>query len=173
MKMDGGIVLTSSEPLKNRMLVWRKLYWLTLVFLIIGLFIKTSFIGIAIIYLMICYTINDALLRRKWGKLRKCMFKFKQGITYDEVFSKLQPALLSIYGSSFMIERDSAGGITISYDGLYYDLILEEDHFRIHWRTSLGRAFLLLLLHEYKYYRKILVAMGMIGYELQKAFDIK
>ncbi len=169
--MDGGIVLTSSEPLKNRMLGWRKLYWITLVLLIIGLFIKTSFLGIAIIYLMICYTINDVLVDWKWVKLRKCIFKFKQRITYDEVFSKLQPALLSTYGSSFMIERDSAGGITISYDGLYYDLILEEDYFRIHWRTSLGRA--ILLLRQYKYYRKTLVAMGMIGYELQKAFDIK
>lgn len=167
--MKDRIILKSSQPLENSVKKWRKLYWITLVLLVIGCFVK-SFLAYALLYLMVCYILNYYVIRIKRRNLRNLEFKFKPGITYDDIFPKLQPALLSNYGSSFMVERDSDGGITISYDGLIYDLILEEDYFRIHWRMSLGKA--IFSINEYKPYRKILIAMGIIGYEIQKAFEI-
>jgi hypothetical protein len=107
----------------------------------------------------------------KRGALRNVKFKFLSNVSYDDIFAKLQPALISNYGSGFMVERDKSGQITISYDGMIYDIIMNEDYFRIYWRMSVGKA--VFSINEYKIYRKILIAMGIIGYELQKEYEIQ
>jgi hypothetical protein len=168
--MDNRLVLKSAQPLDNALLKWRRLYWLGLLFIIIGIVVRV-FWGIAILYLAVCYTVNYCIIQWKWMGLRDIKFKFIPNVPYDDLFNRLQPALLSKYGSGFMIERGSDGRITITYDGLIYDIILEEDYFKIGWRMSVGKAFL--SIREYKYYRKCLIAMGMIGYEAQRAYAIE
>jgi hypothetical protein len=54
---------------------------------------------------------------------------------------------------------------------MIYDIIMNEDYFRIYWRMSVGKA--VFSINEYKIYRKILIAMGIIGYELQKEYEIQ
>lgn len=114
--MEDRLVLRSSEPLENRLLKWRNLYKVAIVLLLLG-FVNVSFFALAALYLMICYTIVDGVTRTKRDALRQVKFKFVPNIAYEDVFSILQPALLSKYGNSFIIERDKDGGITISYDG--------------------------------------------------------
>lgn len=162
-------ILTSSEPIENALLKWRKLYWLALPCAFLGLFIE-SFMGIAILYLMVVYLLTYFITRSEQLNSREMKFKFISGVSKDDILPKLSKALIANYGSSFMVEKDGNGEITISYDGLIYDLIFEEDYFRIYWRMSVVKAFFHVT--EYKLYRKILIAMGMIGYELQKLYDI-
>ena len=168
--METHKVLTSAEPLENALLKWRKLYWFTIPLFLIGLLVQ-SFLAIAILYLIVVYVLNYYATKFTRNNLRNVKFKFVPGVSYDDIFSNLQKELISGYGSNFMVERGGDGGIIISYDGLIYDLILEEDYFRIHWRMSVGKA--LFSINEYKPYRKILIAMGIIGYELQKLYDIR
>jgi hypothetical protein len=168
--MDNRLVLKSAQPLDNPLLKWRRLYWLGLLFIIIGIF-AVEFRIVAFVYLAVCYFLNYIITKWKWMGLRDIKFKFIPNVPYDDLFNRLQPALLSKYGSGFMIERGSDGGITITYDGLIYDIILEEDYFKIGWRMSVGKA--IFSVREYKYYRKCLIAMGMIGYEAQRAYAIE
>jgi hypothetical protein len=168
--MDHLLVLKTAEPLENCLLKWRKLYWITLILLIGGIF-NRRLVGIAMLYFLVCYLLNYSVTNIKRAALRDIKFKFLPNVSYDDVLSKLQPALISKYGSGFMLERDKNGGITISYDGMIYDIILKEDYFRIYWRMSVGNA--IFSVNKYKSYRKILIAMGIIGYELQNAYEIQ
>jgi hypothetical protein len=168
--MDSIRVLKTAEPLENGMLIWRRLYWVTLIFLIGGIF-YTPLLGIGMLYVLVCYLLNNSITKIKRAALRDMKFKFLPNISYDDIFAKLQTALISNYGSDFMLERDKNGGITISYAGMIYDIILKEDYFRIYWRMSVGKA--VFSINEYKIYRKILIAMGIIGYELQKEYEIQ
>jgi hypothetical protein len=168
--MKDQLVLQSAEPLENSMLKWRKLYWITLLFVILA-FVNSAFWVFALLYLVVCYTVLYYVIQAKRRALRKVQFRFVSGVSYDDVFSKLQPALLSKYGSGFMIERSKNSGITVSYDGIIYDVVLEQGYFRLPWRMSVGKA--IFSFREYAIYRKILVGMGIIGYELQTAYTIR
>jgi hypothetical protein len=169
--MNDRVVLQSSEPLENGIRKWRKLYWVALPFLFLG-WLNTVFWGIGILYFLILLCVLIFKTECKLGDLRSVKFRFISGVSYDDVFSKLQPALLSKYGSGFMLERSENGGITVSYAGVSYDITLEDDYFRIDWQLSFIRN-LFLRLVEYRVYRKILAAMGIIGYELQAAYGIQ
>jgi hypothetical protein len=170
-QMNDRVVLQSPEPLEDGIRKWRKLYWIALPFLLLG-WLDTVFFGIGVVYLLILLVVLILKTEFKEMDLRCVKFLFISGVSYDDVFSKLQPVLLSKYGNGFMIERNETGGIKISYAGLYYDLVLENDYFRIEWGMS-TIMFVFRRLMEYLIYRKILVAMGIIGYELQAAYGIQ
>ena len=154
--METNKILSSAEPLENAMLKWRKLYWLTIPLLLLGCFVQ-SFLGITIVYLIVVYLLNYYIMNIKRSNLRSIKFKFVSGVSCDDIFSNLQKNLISNYGSNFMLEKDKNENITISYDGLFYDLIFEKNYFEIYWRMSVEKA--LFSIDEYKTYRKILVAM--------------
>lgn len=86
------------------------------------------------------------------------------------MFDKLQPILISKY--NMMVEKDKEGRTVVSHNGCMYDIIINNDAtFSIWWRKSIAGAMLEIM--KYKTYKKVLAAMGIIGYEIQNAFEIK
>ncbi|MGN0604089.1 MAG: hypothetical protein ACI4I2_08925 [Oscillospiraceae bacterium] len=66
----------------------------------------------------------------------------------------------------------SEGVVGVTYDNIIYEIYINKDStFRIRWGKSLGRAMAPSV--SYSDYKKAIVAMGMIGYEIQKTFGVK
>lgn len=164
-----AILLTSSDPLPNRMLKIRKLYWLCLASMILGLVIE-FFLGVGLLGFMVVYIIHNIVLSYNTGLLRGMKFRYGN-LTVDELFPKLQTALLAQYQGAVLMERNQEKGIVLTFDGHIYDLNLNEDGtFSLWWRMSAGRAFF--SLNEYKSYRKLLVGYGVLGYHIQQCCEL-
>jgi hypothetical protein len=172
--VSGMWVLHSSEPLPNELAGIKKVYIVIVAIILIGAICSETLLGIGFLALLCWYGIDyGVLLKNKWYYLRKEEFKFISGVTYDEVFDALQPRLISKYGSSMQVLRTESGSdriVRVQYDNMLYDIYLEDSVFRIRWGMNFTRAFLSFT--DYRDYKKTLVAMGMIGYELQQAFNI-
>lgn len=174
-KVNGVWVIRSSEPLPNELEKIKRVYIILAVCLGIGLIFGIQFLmtigGMGLIgWFMFDYMWSYAKLM----SLRQQDFKFVHGITYDEIFEKLQPALISKYGSSMTIERCMLGSdniVNITYDNIIYQIFIYDDPiFRIRWGKSLGRA--MAPSSHYKDYKKALIGMGIIGFEIQNLFNI-
>lgn len=162
-------LVVSSEPLPNEMLKIKKLYWVCLFAILIGL-VFTPLLAIGIMGAMLLYCIDDIVVKNKLDRLRRAKFKFVSGVGNDEVFQTMQPILVSKY--SMLVEKGEYETISLTFQGYTYDLLLEEDDtFCIWWHMSLGKA--LVPRNKYKQYRQILAAMGIIAYEIQKAFNVQ
>lgn len=162
-------IVTSPEPLPNELKKVRKGYWVCLALLIAGIIIPPlavlGLLGFVFFYLfMYCYT----PFKRRQLRIKK--FKFIEGVDNDTLFKAVQPVLISKYG--MLVEKSKGGVMTVEHDKCLYDILLEEDNtFCIWWRLSVKRAFFSLETDS-KGYRKSLAAMGIIAYEVQKAFGI-
>lgn len=161
-------LLTSSEPLPNEMLPIKRLYTVCLISIILGIII-TPLAGIGILGLIIVYLIDISLVDHKLQRLRRAKFKFVADVNDNKLFEVMQSIFISKYG--MLVEKTEDGKMTLSHDGYIYDILLQPDNtFVIWWRTGVKKA--LLPSNTYKSYRKILAAMGIIAYEIQKAFKI-
>ncbi|MBQ8333840.1 MAG: hypothetical protein IJX93_08710 [Clostridia bacterium] len=164
-----AVRLTSSEPLPNRMLKIRKLFWLCLACTVLGLFIP-FFMGVGILGFCIVYIIHNLALTVCRNQLRDMKFLYGD-LTADELFVQLQSVLLAQYQGAVLIERDAERKIVFTFDGYIYDLHLYENHtFSLWWRMSAGKAFL--SLDDYKGYRKLLTAYGILGYHIQQCCSL-
>ena len=126
--------------------------------------------GLGVWFMFDCMWSKTKLL-----ELRNERFRFVSDVSSEELFEKLQSALISRYGASMRIEKygvGSEGVVGVTYDNIIYEIYINKDStFRIRWGKSLGRAMAPSV--SYSDYKKAIVAMGMIGYEIQKAFGVK
>lgn len=163
-----GLVVTSSEPLPNKLQKFKKLYWIFIICMALGVVSNVLF-AIGLMGILIFYCLDDVATKIIRNNLRAMVFRLVKNTNYDEMFPAIQPALISKYG--LLLERDSKGGITISHNNYIYDIHLYDNGtFTIWWRMSLGKAFL--SVREYRDYKQILADMGIIVYEIQQAYNI-
>ena len=162
-------VLSSSEPLPNQMIGIKRMYLICLAVVLIGILVK-PLLGIGLLLVIITYIVDYFMLSFRKNALRAMKFKFDSTVTYDDLYNRVAPILTSQY-EGVSVSRDKNGKMVVEYEGHLYDLTIENDNtFTIWWRKSVTKA--LFSLREYKSYKRILKAMGIIGYEIQKNFEI-
>lgn len=113
------------------------------------------------------YLIKEALLDLKLKQLRKTEFAITEQIAYEELIEKLIPILLPL---NMTIEKDKKGNPIITYQKVIYDINYNSNGtFSIWWRKSILRAFG--MQSKTSLYRKVVVAMGIIGFNIQKVSE--
>lgn len=71
-----------------------------------------------------------------------------------------------------LAEKREDGVLALTFRGYTYDILLEDDDtFCVWWRMSMGKAFA--PRSKYKQYREMLAAMGIIVYEIQRAYNVQ
>lgn len=161
-------ILKSSEPIKNEMLGIKKMYLACMIVIVLGCVIPILIL-VGVAGLGIVYCIDKDMTSRKMQRLRAFKFKFAEGISDEQLFQKMQSVFITKY--NMLVEKREDGVLMLTYDGYTYDVILNEDNtFIIWWRMELNKA--LFSNNNYKSYRKILAAMGIIAFEIQQAFNI-
>lgn len=155
-----AIVLRSAAPLPDKFDWIKWAYFVALLPTVISPFISI----VALTFVLIIHTsISDHHKK----KLRKMRFQFVSPVTADEVYNKLEPALLRRWGDKVEFERVD-DTISVKYEKIIYDVNLHEDGtFGVWWRLSLARAFF-----SDAGYKRLRTAMGVIAYELQKQFGV-
>lgn len=174
-KVNGVWVLKTSEPLPNELAGLKKVYIILAIFLIIGWITDASFfLSVGGCGLILWLMFNCMWSYAKVISLKSERFKFISGVSSADIFDKLQSRLISRYGSSMQIERKtiySENVVCVKYGSFTYQIFLNEDQtFSIRWEKFVGGLFA--PFDSYSNYKKIIVAMGMIGNELQQAFGI-
>lgn len=174
-KVNGIWVLQSSEPLPNELAGLKKVYIVLAIIWLIGYITDASFfLTVGGCGLILWLMFNCMWSYAKVIGLRNEKFKFISGVSSAEIFDKLQSRLISRYGSSMQIERytiSSENIVCVAYGGFSYQIFLNDDStFSIRWEKSVGGLFA--PFDSYSNYKKVIVAMGMIGHELQQAFGI-
>ena len=166
-----AIVLTSSQPLPNKMQNFKKLYLVELLVMCAGVFTTTLF-AIGVLALLITYIADELLTSFHRDKLRTVKFRYGATLTQEELFAELQKALVAKYGGKMLLEKSEDGVISVSYDTHIYDVHIGEDgSFTLWWRKSIKNAFF--SFSKYTSYKKILAAYGMIVFEIQEICNAK
>lgn len=162
-------ILTSSQPLPNEVAIIRKGYIICLVLCVAGCIIPPS-AAVGLFGLLIVYLVETSVADHKRGKLRRFKFKISNNVNYENLFETMQPIFISKY--NMLVERRPDGSLSLSQNGYFYDVILEGDGtFTIWWRMSGTKAFF--SINNYKSYKIILAAMGIIAFEIQKAMGVE
>ena len=175
-KVNGEWVLRSSEPLPNELEKFKRVYIIFAVCLAIGLIFGIQFLmTVGGMGLIGWFMFDSMWSKTKLLELRNERFRFVSGVSCDELFNVLQSALISRYGASMQVEKYCVGSesvVGVTYDNIIYEIYINSDStFRIRWGKSLGRAMAPSV--SCSDYKKAIIAMGMIGYEIQKAFGVK
>ena len=157
-----AIVLQSSAPIPSKC-GWCKWGYIA------GLLLCVA--GIGVIILILVFIIEHFQMTFHKDKMRRMKFKFIDKASSDEIYNKLQPALTKKYGGSMTFDREGET-LSVSYDGLIYDINVGEDStFSIWWRKSISGA--IFSWNEWKEYKKIRTGTALVAYEIQEAFGIK
>lgn len=118
-----------------------------------------------ILSLLVGWGIRNKMLKYKSFGLRRMRFLVDEKPDYPELYQRLLPVFNSI---NIKMEMNEEGSICILYDGLYYDVVFnEDDTFSVLWRQSFLKSFL----RQGYYitvYKKVSIAMGLIAYHVQK-----
>ena len=126
-------------------------------------------LGIGLLGLLIVYPVDTSIVDHKRDRLRRKKFKLVADVDDESLFITMQATFSSKYG--MLVEKREDGVMSLSYNGYIYDVLLQPDNtFVIWWRLGLQKA--LMPKNKYKSYRQILAAMGIIAYEIQKAFNV-
>lgn len=161
-----SLILTSSNPLPNKLVKLKRLYWACLGLICLGVF-ADLLLAVGIIAILVLYVVDYYATTLYRGRLRTLVFKYNDAVSQDELFAQLQSVLISKYKGAFLLERNADGEIVLNYDGHIYDIHIQGDQtFTIWWRKSLAKA--MFSLSDYKSYKKILAAYGIIAYEIQQ-----
>lgn len=169
MKNVQPMVLTSPEPINDG---GRKYNWIYLVsagVIGVGLFTESGFTGLwwgSLLGLCVGWLIKNKTLDIISHNLRNIEFQVKNKMPYDQLIAGLIPVLTPL-GMTIEKSSDKGGAPVILYQGIIYDVTYDENKntFTIWWRLNVARAFF--LVDSIKKYRKIVIAMGMIGYHVQ------
>lgn len=163
-KNPKAILLKSAAPLP------RKASWIKWGY-IFSLIAGAVSGGIGLILLPIFYAMDHFVIDHQKAKIRRLKFKFRGSITPDDIFARLQPALMSKYGNTISFDREG-NSLSVEYDSVIYDINLNDDNtFSIWWRKSIAGA--IFSFNEFKLYKKIRTGTPMIAYELQRQFNIQ
>ena len=161
--------LTSPEPISDGGRKYNSIYY---VIALIGGFmgfisngLTGALAGALFFGILGGYTIKEAILGTKLKQLRKAEFALDEQILYSELIEKLIPVLVPL---NMTIEKNKDGALVITYQNIIYDVIYNKNGtFSIWWRKSLLRAFS--VQSKISIYRKVVVAMGIIGFHIQAA----
>ena len=160
--------LSSPEPITDGGRSYNKIYYVTAgIGAICGVFSNgiTGAIGGIIMGMLIGFVIKEGICDLKLKQLRKQPFVLEKKIPYDVLIQELIPVLTPL---NMTIEKNNNGQPVITYKTMIYDVFYQDDNtFIIWWRKSLVRAFLSLK-SKISYYRQVVVAMGIIGYNIQQ-----
>lgn len=163
------LTLVSAEPINDGGRKYNIVYYVCgglmgIVFLFNG-GIGAGIFGI-LLGLIVGWLIKNKILDIKSTSLRYVQFKVENKMEYTQLINQLISVLTPL---GMTIERNNeAGGIpVILYQGIIYDIRYDENApvFTIWWRVNVARAFF--GVDYIKRYRKIAVAMGIIGYHIQ------
>jgi len=166
------LVLASPEPINDG---GRKYNWIYLasagVFLVLFILMGANFAGICmgpLIGLCIGWLIKNKILDIISTQLRYVEFDVKNKIPYSALTAELIPKLTPL-GMTIEKSNDQNGHPVISYQNMIYDVSYSDgkDIFTIRWRKNIARA--LITVDSINMYRKITVAMGIIGYYIQQS----
>lgn len=171
------IVLQSAKPLESKDRDGRKFYLIAAecgfglgivlafmiganiwAYLLLGLFV-------ALLAVPVGWGIRNKKLKYKCFGFRNMRFAVDEKPTQAELYQRLLPAFGSL---GIKMEMNDKNGVCISHNGLYYNIVFNEDEsFSVWWYQSLGMAFL----RKGYYigiYKKLLVSMGLIAYHVQR-----
>lgn len=163
------MVLASSEPINDG---GRKYNWIYLVSAgVVGICLITVmgfsglFLGI-LLGLCLGWLIKNKVVDIICPSLRTIEFQVKNKIPYEQLIAGLIPVLTPL-GMTIEKSSDKGGAPVILYQGIIYDVTYDNNKniFTIWWRLNVARA--VFNVDSIKKYRKIVVAMGMIGYHVQ------
>lgn len=156
-----AIILKSSAPIPS------KTGWTTWAY-IISLLLTP--VGVGVICLILVFIIDHFKMNFHRDKIRRMKFQFVSPVSPDEIYNKLQPALMQKLGNKVEFDREG-DKISVHYNSLIYDINLQEDGtFCIWWRKSLSGA--IFSWNEWKLYKKIRTGTALVAYELQKQFGV-
>ena len=171
MNEGNPILLTSPAPLDDGGRRYNGIYAASIAILAVlcaasdGSF-EAAVLG-ALIGAFLGYVIKACIVEAKWYKLRDIKFAMPAPVPKEMLISRLTETLTPM---GMMVEASMEGTPVITYQNVIYDVSLQEDQtFIIWWRKSLVRAFI--SIHVFTVilnYRKAVVAMGIIGYQIQK-----
>lgn len=155
-----AITLKSAAPLPDKFDWIKWAYFVALLPSVVNL-------GICIITVPLVLIFHTYLTDHHTKKIRKLRFQFVSPVTADEIYNRLEPALLRRWGSDVEFDREGET-ISVHYKKIIYDINLYEDGtFGVWWRLSLARSFF-----SGAGYKKLRTATGAIAYELQKQFGV-
>lgn len=158
-----AIVLTSSAPIPS------KTGWTTWAYIISAVLIVAG--GFGVLCLIGVFVVEHYMMVFHRGKIRDMKFKFVDNATVDDIYTKLQPALIRKLGNSVLFDRDG-DTLSVEYDSIIYDINLHDDStFSVWWRKSIAGA--IFSFNDWKLYRKIRSGTALVAYELQQQFGIK
>lgn len=167
-----GTILFSSQPLENKLAKIHKAIWtiiiaqwivLTVIMFSNGGFFWGIALGLAI------QRIEFNNYSGLTSLLRKMKFQFVSGISYDRLLTDMKDIFSGKY--NYTLEMNKNGQVVVLDGKMRYEIIIEEDNsFTIWYSMPLIKAFL--SFNDYGDYKKIIAAMGIIAYEIQKRYGI-
>lgn len=169
MSKNKNIILESSAPLDDG---GRKY---NLIYPICGLGFGVVFLSMAgagfagfvfgfLLGLAIGWLIKNKICDIADHKFRQYTFKIENKKAYPELITALIPSLTPL---GMTIETGTDGSPIVTYQGLIYDVTYnEDDTFSIWWQKNVARA--LFTINSIGEYRKISIAMGILGYNIQQ-----
>lgn len=171
MKNAQALVLESSAPINDGGRKFNVIYYvLGFGFLLTVILMGANILGYilgTLFGLGVAWLIKNKILELESLKLRNIEFVLPNEMAYDDLITNLIPVLVPL---GMMIEKSSTnnGNPIINYQGIEYDVLFSNDNktFTIYWSKNIARAFL--TIDSIKMYRKIVVSMGIIAYQIQQ-----
>lgn len=87
-----------------------------------GIF-NAGLFAIGILMYMVTTAVVEAVLDHKRQRLRRAKFRFRDDVTNDELFLKMQPVFTSKY--DMLVEKRDDGILMLNYAGYTYCTITE------------------------------------------------
>lgn len=167
-----GTILFSPQPLEDKLAGIHKVVWTIIivqwVVLTVALFSYGGFfwgiaIGLAIKRIEVnnYVALTDALRREK--------FQFVGGVSNEQLFTDMNGIFSGKY--NYTVEINKKGLVEISDGSMRYEITIEEDNSFTIW-YSMPIKKVLLSFNDYGDYKKIIAAMGIIGYEIQRRYGV-
>lgn len=169
---SNGTILFSPQPLPDELGAYHKIIWIIIIVqwiaLTIALFSYGGFFwGIALGFAIKRFEVKRYLNLTGW--LRRKKFQFVGGVSDEQLFTDMNDIFSSKY--NYILEINKKGLVVISDGSMRYEISIEEDNsFTIWYSMPIIKAFL--SFNDYGDYKKIIVAMGIIAYEIQKRYSI-
>lgn len=183
LQTEQGIVVSSPGPLPNKLVESRKKMYRICLLCVGGIIFAKIGQGIPVLsgffsmLLIACFAIPVVILvlmegsaRTAEADLRKLVFKFTNNVDSESLVATISPILLKTHNMPVKMGKD--GAVTIVAGRCSYDIHIRDDaSFTVYWWMSVGNA--VFMMREYKAYCTMLQAMGIIVYEIQKAYGIQ
>lgn len=167
-----GTILFLPQPLDDEMATYHKVIWTIIIVqwiaLTIALFSYGGFFwGIALGFAIKRFEVKRYLNLTGW--LRRKKFQFVSGISDKQLLTDINNIFSRKY--NYTLEMNKKGRVVISDGSMRYEILIEEDNcFMIWYSMPMTKA--LLSFNDYGDYKKIIVAMGIIAYEIQNKYKI-